>query len=127
MNKKTVKHYNTSSPVIILCFNMLGFLWIVLSPPPHKSIINVKGQFFARKFELVKRKMASSDEEEGVLSIKPRKVAFIHSEDYVNICDRLPKVRGRVCIDFGPFYVVILLFLELFVFDFESLRVWRQL
>ncbi|KXJ23746.1 histone deacetylase 8 [Exaiptasia diaphana] len=39
--------------------------------------------------------MASSDEEEGVLSTKLHKVAFIHSEDYVNICDRLPKVRGR--------------------------------
>lgn len=40
--------------------------------------------------------MASSDEDEGVLAIKHRKVAFIHSEDYVNLCDKLPKVQGRV-------------------------------
>uniref|UniRef100_A0A6P8I495 Histone deacetylase n=1 Tax=Actinia tenebrosa TaxID=6105 RepID=A0A6P8I495_ACTTE len=39
--------------------------------------------------------MASSDEDEGVLAIKHRKVAFVHSEDYVNLCDKLPKVQGR--------------------------------
>jgi hypothetical protein len=52
--------------------------------------------------------MASSDEDEGVLAIKQRKVAFVHSEDYVNLCDKLPKVQGRVRIVLNSVLIVFL-------------------
>ncbi|EDO32559.1 predicted protein [Nematostella vectensis] len=39
--------------------------------------------------------MASSDEDEGMHGELLPKVAFIHSEDSVNLCDKLPKVTGR--------------------------------